>query len=51
MKYKVVVTDELGFRWEQILTSREEILEEVSGWLLTSEFTPIDSINIDVMDD
>ena len=46
MKYKVLVTDELGFRWERILTSRAEICEEVSEWLLTSEFTPIDSIEI-----
>lgn len=46
MNFSVVVVDELGFKWEKVLTSRSEILKEVSEWLLTLDETPIDRIEI-----
>ena len=51
MKYAMTVTDELGFKWEQILTSKTEVTREVSKWLLTIDETPIDKIEIFPIDD
>jgi hypothetical protein len=51
MKYAMTVIDELGFKWEQILTSKTEVTREVSKWLLTIDETPIDKIEIFPIDD
>ena len=51
MKYTMIVIDELGFKWEQILTSEIKVTREVSKWLLTTDESPIDKIEIFPIDD